>query len=57
MLRVDLTGVTFIDEAGQACLATLYRQGAGFIAGDPMTKNIVAEISQVPLPAHEHPKG
>jgi hypothetical protein len=57
MLRVDLTGVTFIDDAGQACLATLYRQGAEFIAVDPLTKSIVAKISQGSLPVHEHPKG
>jgi POT family proton-dependent oligopeptide transporter len=43
--------------AGQACLAALYRQGAEFIAADPLTKSIVAEIRQGPLPAHEHPKG
>jgi anti-anti-sigma regulatory factor len=55
MLRVDLTGVSFIDDAGQACLAALYRQGAEFIAADPLTKSIVAEIRQGPLPAHEHP--
>ena len=32
ILRVDLTGVTFIDPAGQACLAAMHRQGAEFIA-------------------------
>jgi anti-anti-sigma regulatory factor len=50
VLRVDLTGVTFIDAAGKACLAALHRQGAKFIAADCATKDIVAEISQTPLP-------
>jgi ABC-type transporter Mla MlaB component len=49
MLRVDLTGVTFIDAAGKACLAAMQRQGAKFIADDCLTKDIVAEISQAPL--------
>ena len=43
-LRVDLTGVTFIDAAGKDRLAALHRQGAEFIADDLMTKAIVAEI-------------
>jgi ABC-type transporter Mla MlaB component len=46
---VDLTGVTFIDSAGTACLATMYRQGAEFIATDCMTKEIVAEITRSSL--------
>ena len=48
VLRVDLTGVTFIDAAGKACLAAMHRQGAEFIAADCLTKDIVAEISQAP---------
>ncbi len=44
ILRVDLTGVTFIDDAGKACLAVMHRQGAEFVAADCMTKGIVAEI-------------
>ena len=35
ILRVDLTGVTFIDAAGQACLAALHRQG-----GAPYLNNL-----------------
>ncbi len=49
-LRVDLTGVTSIDAAGQACLAALYRRGAEFVAADCLTKAIVAEITQEPSP-------
>jgi ABC-type transporter Mla MlaB component len=46
ILRVDLTGVTFIDDAGKACLAAMYCQGAEFLTADCMTKDIVAEICQ-----------
>jgi ABC-type transporter Mla MlaB component len=45
ILRVDLTGVTFIDAAGKACLAAMHRQGAEFITADCLTKAIVAEIT------------
>ena len=57
ILRVDLTGVTFIDAAGQACLAALHRQGAQFVATDCLTKAVVAEITQGPLPDCVGPKG
>ena len=50
ILRVDLTGVTFIDPAGKACLAALHRQGAEFVAADCLTKAVVAEITQEPHP-------
>jgi anti-anti-sigma regulatory factor len=46
ILRVDLTGVTFIDDAGKTCLAAMHRQGAEFVVADCMTKDIVAEIRQ-----------
>ncbi len=46
ILRVDLTGVTFIDDAGKICLATMHRQGAELVAADCLTKEIVAEICQ-----------
>ncbi len=41
---VDLTGVTYIDAAGKARLAAMHEQGAEFIAGDCVTKAVVAEI-------------
>jgi anti-anti-sigma regulatory factor len=44
-VRFDLTGVTFIDEAGKAYLAAVYRLGAEFVATDCVTKAIVAEIA------------
>ena len=48
-LRVDLTGVTSIDAAGQACLAALHRQGAELLAADCLMKAVVAEITQTPV--------
>ena len=50
ILRVDLTGVTSIDAAGQACLAAMHRGGVEFIAADCLTKAVVAEITQGPSP-------
>ena len=49
-LRVDLTGVTFIDFAGKARLAAMHRKGAEFIASDCLTKAIVEEITEVSRP-------
>jgi len=43
-LRVDLTGVTFVDGAGKAQLTAMHRQGAEFIANDCLTRAIVSEI-------------
>ena len=44
VVRVDLTGVTYIDAVGKARLAEMHEQGAEFIAGDCETKAVVAEI-------------
>jgi anti-anti-sigma regulatory factor len=49
-IRFDLAGVTFIDDAGKAYLAAMHRLGAEFVAADCLTKAIVAEIIQAPLP-------
>jgi anti-anti-sigma regulatory factor len=56
-LCVDLTGVTFIDAAGQACLAAMHRQGAELVAADCLTKAVVAEITQAALPDGGRPNG
>ena len=45
-LRVDLTGVTFIDAAGKSQLAAMHRKGAEFIAFDCLTKAILEEITK-----------
>ena len=54
-LRVDLTEVTSLDAAGQACLAALHRQGAEFVAADCLMKAVVAEITGAPVPDPETP--
>jgi ABC-type transporter Mla MlaB component len=56
-LRVDLTGVTFIDTAGDAFLADMHRQGAEFVAADCLTEAIVAEITRGPRPDCDCPNG
>jgi anti-anti-sigma regulatory factor len=43
-VRVDLTGVTFVDAAGRARLAAMHRNGAEFVAVDCLMKAIVDEI-------------
>jgi anti-anti-sigma regulatory factor len=43
---IDLMDVTYIDAAGSARLAEMSKQGAKFIAGDCVTKAIVAEIAE-----------
>ena len=45
-LRVDLTWLMFIDAAGRAVLAAMHHEGAELVAGDCMTKAIVAEITR-----------
>ena len=56
-LRVDLTGVTFIDEAGKACLADMHRQGAEIVTADCLTSEIVAGIIQSARAAGAGPNG
>ena len=46
---VDLNGLTFVDEAGKACLAAMYHQGADFVANDCLTKSIVEEITKASI--------
>jgi anti-anti-sigma regulatory factor len=46
-VRFDLTGVTFLDDAGKAYLAAMHRQGAEFVATDCPTKAIVGEITSI----------
>ena len=45
----DLSGMTFIDAAGKACLAAMHRQGAEFVAADCLTRAVVAEITKAPF--------
>jgi ABC-type transporter Mla MlaB component len=41
---VDLTDMTYVDAAGKARLAEMHEHGAHFVAGDCLSKAIVAEI-------------
>jgi anti-anti-sigma regulatory factor len=43
-IRVDLTGLTFVDSAGKEYLRTMHRHGAKFDATDCETKSIIEEI-------------
>lgn len=52
-LRVDLAEVTFIDDAGKACLAAMHRQGAELVAADCLTSEVVAEITEDTKPSGE----
>ena len=44
-LRVDLTGLTYVDDAGKSYLAAMHGQGAQFIVADCLMKAIVAELT------------
>jgi hypothetical protein len=57
ILRVNLSGVTVINAAGQVCLAAMHCQGAEFVATDCLMKAVVAEITQVPLADPGSPNG
>jgi hypothetical protein len=56
VVRFDLAEVTFIDAAGKAYLAAIHREGTEFVAADCLTKAVVAEIINVPIPDCERPK-
>jgi anti-anti-sigma regulatory factor len=43
---VDLTGVSYIDQAGQYLLQLMHRDGANFVATGLMTQSIVNQITE-----------
>lgn len=45
-ILIDLTGVTFVDEAGKRLLAEMKRHGDKFVAGGLLTKAIIEEVSR-----------
>ena len=45
---VDLSGVSFVDEAGQKALARCYADGAEFKASGPLTRYIVDNLTRPP---------
>ena len=49
ILRIDLTGITSIDDAGKACLAAMRCQGAELVAADCLTRDVVDEITRSSL--------
>ena len=56
VVRFDLTGVTFIGAAGKAFLAAMHYRGAELVATDCLTKAVVAEITEAPIPDCGRPK-
>jgi ABC-type transporter Mla MlaB component len=53
---VDLTGVTSIDAAGKALLATMADRGANLLAADCLIRSIVDEITRAAFPDHSNPR-
>lgn len=48
--RFDLTGVTVIDVAGKAFLATAHAKGVELVACGCLMRAIVADLTNTPLP-------
>jgi len=44
-ISVDLRGVTFIDESGARLLRRMYRDGATFLAGGVLVREVVNQIT------------
>ncbi len=55
-IRVDLTGLTFVDNAGKAYLKVMHRRGAEFVTADCETKSTVDEITRNPVSNNGHSK-
>ena len=51
-VRIDLRGVTFVDDAGKELLAHLHTQRAELIAGGCLMKAVVAEIASAAITDH-----
>jgi anti-anti-sigma regulatory factor len=54
-LRLDLMGVTLIDDAGKALLIAAHAHGAELVASGCLTRAIVAEITNQPIPDCGYP--
>ena len=46
VVRLDVTGLTFMSATGKACLAALRSDGAEFVAADDLTNAIVTDIDR-----------
>ena len=55
-VRFDLAGVTFIDTDGKTYLAAMHRRGAQFVTADCLTRAIVAQITNAPIPGCRRPR-
>jgi hypothetical protein len=44
-ILVDLCSVSFVDDLGKELLSQMYRRGARLVAGTPLMKQIVEEIT------------
>ena len=55
VVRVDLRGVTFLDNAGKEFLAALHARGAEFVAAGCAIKVVVAELTRSRRPARDCP--
>ncbi|MBA3613780.1 MAG: hypothetical protein H0W49_12910 [Nitrospirales bacterium] len=44
--RIDLRGVTFLDQEGKGFLQRVFQQGAGFLSSGCMTRAYVEEITR-----------
>ena len=45
-IKVDLTGVTFVDEEGKKLLGRMVEQGSNLYATDCMNRSIIEEITR-----------
>jgi hypothetical protein len=48
VIRFDLTGVTFVDEAGKQFLSARHAEGVQFVASGCLMRALVAEITGAP---------
>lgn len=51
--RIDLRGVTFLDQEGKGFLKRVFQQGAGFLSSGCMTRAYVEEITRSGKPCAE----
>ena len=46
LIKVDLTGVTFVDEEGKKLLGRMFERGSNLYATDCMNRSIIEEIKR-----------
>jgi hypothetical protein len=55
-VRIDLTGVTFVDHAGKHLLAALHGKGVQFVLSGCLMKALMAEITRASPPTRGWPE-